>query len=83
VRTVRTILITGASSGFGAASGTGRFVAAGDRVVAAARRADRLDSLCEELGPNAFPSNSMYAKVAASHLHSLPSHLRSPRLTCS
>jgi 3-hydroxy acid dehydrogenase / malonic semialdehyde reductase len=54
VRTVRTILITGASSGFGAASAR-RFVAAGDRVVVAARRADRLDSLCEELGPNAFP----------------------------
>jgi 3-hydroxy acid dehydrogenase / malonic semialdehyde reductase len=48
---VRTVLITGASSGFGAASAR-RFAARGDRVVAAARRTDRLAALASELGPD-------------------------------
>jgi 3-hydroxy acid dehydrogenase / malonic semialdehyde reductase len=48
---VRTVLITGASSGFGAASAR-RFAARGDRVVAAARRTERLASLASELGPD-------------------------------
>jgi 3-hydroxy acid dehydrogenase / malonic semialdehyde reductase len=46
---VRTVLITGASSGFGAAAAR-RFAARGDRVVAAARRTERLRSLVGELG---------------------------------
>jgi 3-hydroxy acid dehydrogenase / malonic semialdehyde reductase len=46
---VRTVFITGASSGFGAATAR-RFVARGDRVIAAARRADRLNDLADELG---------------------------------
>jgi 3-hydroxy acid dehydrogenase/malonic semialdehyde reductase len=46
---VRTVFITGASSGFGAAAAR-RFAARGDRVIAAARRADRLQSLADELG---------------------------------
>jgi 3-hydroxy acid dehydrogenase / malonic semialdehyde reductase len=46
---VRTVLITGASSGFGAAAAR-RFAARGDRIIAAARRADRLQSLARELG---------------------------------
>jgi 3-hydroxy acid dehydrogenase/malonic semialdehyde reductase len=46
---VRTVFITGASSGFGAAAAR-RFAAHGDRVIAAARRADRLQSLAGELG---------------------------------
>jgi 3-hydroxy acid dehydrogenase / malonic semialdehyde reductase len=46
---VRTVLISGASSGFGAAAAR-RFAARGDRVIAAARRADRLQSLAGELG---------------------------------
>ncbi|MEO6186900.1 MAG: SDR family NAD(P)-dependent oxidoreductase [Steroidobacteraceae bacterium] len=45
----RTILITGATSGFGRAA-TVRFAAAGWRVVATGRRADRLDALAAELG---------------------------------
>jgi len=47
---VRTVFITGASSGFGAAAAR-RFAARGDRVVAAARRTERLRSLAGELGP--------------------------------
>ena len=48
------VLVTGASSGFGAAL-VRRFVAAGARVIAAARRADRLDQLAGELGPAVLP----------------------------
>lgn len=45
----RTILITGATSGFGRAAAK-RFVEAGWRVVATGRRAERLDALADELG---------------------------------
>jgi len=48
---VRTVFITGASSGFGLVAAQ-RFAARGDRVVAAARRTERLDSLAKELGPD-------------------------------
>jgi 3-hydroxy acid dehydrogenase / malonic semialdehyde reductase len=48
---VQTVLITGASSGFGTAAAR-RFAARGDRVIAAARRTDRLQSLAKELGPD-------------------------------
>ncbi|MCA0300711.1 MAG: SDR family NAD(P)-dependent oxidoreductase [Proteobacteria bacterium] len=44
----RTALITGATSGFGAAA-VRRFVAAGWRVIATGRRADRLQALVDEL----------------------------------
>ena len=46
---MKTALITGATSGFGAAA-TRRFVAAGWRVVATGRRSDRLQALVDELG---------------------------------
>ena len=48
------VLVTGASSGFGAAIAR-RFVREGHRVIAAARRTDRLDSLAKELGPQLIP----------------------------
>jgi len=47
----KTAIITGATSGFGAAS-VRRFVKAGWRVIATGRRADRLGSLAKELGPH-------------------------------
>lgn len=45
----RTALITGATSGFGAAAAR-RFVNAGWKVIATGRRADRLHALVDELG---------------------------------
>jgi 3-hydroxy acid dehydrogenase/malonic semialdehyde reductase len=50
----RTVFVTGASSGFGAAV-TRRFAASGTRVVAAARRAGRLTDLAAELGSRVLP----------------------------
>jgi 3-hydroxy acid dehydrogenase/malonic semialdehyde reductase len=46
---MRTVCVTGASAGFGAAIAR-RFGTAGDRVVAAARRGDRLAELADEFG---------------------------------
>jgi 3-hydroxy acid dehydrogenase / malonic semialdehyde reductase len=48
------VFVTGASSGFGAAVAR-RFAGAGARVIAAARRADRLKDLAAELGPRLLP----------------------------
>src|SRR5690606_38644924 len=45
----KTAFITGATSGFGLAAAR-RFVAAGWKVVATGRRADRLDALVQMLG---------------------------------
>lgn len=45
---MKTVLITGASSGFGEACAR-RFAAAGDKVVVTARRTERLDTLVGEL----------------------------------
>lgn len=47
--TSRTALITGATSGFGAAAAR-RFAKAGWKVIATGRRADRLQKLVDELG---------------------------------
>ena len=48
------ILVTGATAGFGAAM-TRRFVREGHRVIAAARRTDRLEELRNELGSAVLP----------------------------
>src|SRR5262245_51105101 len=47
---MKTILITGATSGFGAATAR-RFARDGWQVVATGRRAERLKALADELGP--------------------------------
>lgn len=49
-----TVLITGATSGIGAATAR-RFGLAGARVIAAGRRADRLIALRDEIGPHLLP----------------------------
>jgi 3-hydroxy acid dehydrogenase/malonic semialdehyde reductase len=49
-----TVFVTGASSGFGAATAR-RFAADGARVIVAARRADRVRDLAAELGPRVLP----------------------------
>lgn len=48
------VLVTGASAGFGAAIAR-IFVNGGHRVIATARRLDRLEALAEELGPALLP----------------------------
>ncbi|MCB4767996.1 SDR family NAD(P)-dependent oxidoreductase [Ancylobacter sp. Lp-2] len=48
------VLITGATSGIGAATAR-RFVLAGAKVIATGRRADRLIALRDELGANLLP----------------------------
>ncbi|WP_428390634.1 SDR family NAD(P)-dependent oxidoreductase [Lichenicoccus sp.] len=49
-----TILVTGASAGFGRAIAR-RFVRDGHRVIATARRRERLEALQDELGPALLP----------------------------
>jgi 3-hydroxy acid dehydrogenase/malonic semialdehyde reductase len=49
-----TILVTGATAGFGAAMAR-RFVCDGHRVIAAARRTDRLEALRNEVGAAVLP----------------------------
>lgn len=50
---MKTILITGATAGFGAAFAR-RFIKDGHRVIATGRRAERLDALQQELGDNLY-----------------------------
>lgn len=73
----RVALVSGASSGFGLACAR-RFVQAGARVVAAARRGDRLAALASELSPHVFPLPMDVADLPAipRALAGLPAGLR-------
>ncbi len=70
----RTALITGATSGFGEAFAR-RLVAAGGRVIATGRRAERLEALVSELGEDqvlARPLDLRSAEAVAALLPGLP-----------
>lgn len=75
--TVKTIFVTGASAGFGAATAR-RFAQAGWRVIACARRADRLHRIADECGANvhaaAFDIRDEAAMLSA--LEALPAEFR-------
>ncbi len=68
-----TVLITGATAGFGEAMAR-RFVRDGHRVIAAGRRADRLEALAHKLGDAllAFPLDVTDAAATAALPGSLP-----------
>jgi NADP-dependent 3-hydroxy acid dehydrogenase YdfG len=69
----QTVLITGATAGFGEAAAR-RFVSAGARVVLTGRRKDRLDRLTAELGPrsHAIPADVRDQEAMARAIAALP-----------
>lgn len=71
---MKTILITGATAGFGAAFAR-RFIKDGHRVIATGRRAERLEALQQELGENLhpLPLDVTDKDAVATLLSSLPS----------
>ncbi|KQV46654.1 MULTISPECIES: SDR family NAD(P)-dependent oxidoreductase [unclassified Duganella] len=67
------VLVTGSTAGFGAAMAR-VFVKNGHKVIAAGRRAERLEALASELGPNLLPVKLDVTDKAAIHaaMASLP-----------
>jgi 3-hydroxy acid dehydrogenase / malonic semialdehyde reductase len=74
---MKTILVTGATAGFGAAF-TQRFVKDGHRVIATGRRVERLKELAQELGPAVLPLalDMTDAKAVGGFVDSLPEDWR-------
>ncbi|WP_294534031.1 SDR family oxidoreductase [uncultured Rhodoblastus sp.] len=74
---MKTILVTGATSGFGAAFAR-RFVGDGHRVIATGRRVERLKALADELGPALYatPLDMTDTKAIAEFVASLPEEWR-------
>lgn len=75
---MKTILVTGASAGFGAAFAR-RFIKDGHRVIATGRRMERLVALAAELGPDLFaaPLDVTDPQAVADFLPGLPEEWRS------
>lgn len=69
---VHTVLVTGATAGFGRAIAR-RFVREGHRVIATGRRKERLDALADELGSALYPLTLDMNDAAA--LRALPANL--------
>ena len=68
----KTILITGATAGFGEAAAH-KFVAGGWRTIGTGRRGDRLRKLQEELGDAFLPLEiDMTRRIAAAALDATP-----------
>ncbi len=76
-----TILVTGATSGFGAAFAR-RFVRDGHRVIATGRRVERLEELAAELGEALLPArlDVTDAAAVAGFLPTLPAGWREPEV---
>ncbi len=75
---IKTVMITGATSGFGAAAAR-RFAGAGWRVVTTGRRGERLNSLVDAFGPEtvaAMPFDMQDAKAMDAALSALPQSFR-------
>jgi len=74
---MKTILVTGATAGFGAAFAH-RFVKDGHRVIATGRRVERLEALAEELGPAvlALPLDMTDKAAVDNFVDSLPEDWR-------
>src|SRR5277367_1668374 len=74
---MKTILVTGATAGFGAAFAR-RFIADGHRVIATGRRTERLEALAAELGENLFtaPLDVTDPHAVANFIETLPPNWR-------